>query len=172
VTPDRPGKFSQLKVHESAAVTLTSYPGTLRQVIVTGLGRDAPTVIITGDHDIKTKALIERYARRMPMEQCLAEIIRAFCVDALSSPVNLNLDLDVMLAPRPGPLPALRTPLPGYATATPTPSSTAPSKPRPDHHHRRCDHRPPRAAAYTPICARPTCLRHHRPLVGQPDPAL
>ena len=28
---------------------LTSYPGTVRQLIVTGLGRDAPTVIITND---------------------------------------------------------------------------------------------------------------------------
>ena len=36
------------------AVKLTSYPGTVRQLIVTGLGRDAPTVIITNDAQIKT----------------------------------------------------------------------------------------------------------------------
>jgi transposase len=120
VTLDRPGKFSRPKVHESAAVTLTSYPGTVRQLIVTGLGRDAPTVIITNDHDSKTKALIERYARRMTIQQRLAEIIRAFCVDALSSAVNLNVDLDVMLAVlAQALLAALRTRLPGYATATP-----------------------------------------------------
>jgi len=37
-----------------------SYPGTVRQLIVTGLGRDAPTVIIiiTNDTAIKTRALI------------------------------------------------------------------------------------------------------------------
>jgi len=34
----------------------------------------------------------------MTIEQRLAEIIRAFCADALSSTVNLNVDLDVMLA--------------------------------------------------------------------------
>jgi hypothetical protein len=56
VTLDRPGRLSRPKVHQSAAVTLTSYPGTVRQLIVTGLGRDAPTVIITNDHDLKTKA--------------------------------------------------------------------------------------------------------------------
>ena len=39
-------------------MTLTSYPGTVRQLIVTGLGRDAPTVIITNDTGIKAKALI------------------------------------------------------------------------------------------------------------------
>jgi hypothetical protein len=34
----------------------------------------------------------------MTIEQRLAEIIRAFCADALSSAVNLNVDLDIMLA--------------------------------------------------------------------------
>jgi hypothetical protein len=33
----------------------------------------------------------------MTIEQRLAEIIRAFCADALSSAVNLNVDLDVTL---------------------------------------------------------------------------
>jgi hypothetical protein len=120
ITLDRPGKHSRPGVHESAAVRLTSYPGTLRQLIVTGLGRDAPTVIITNDHDIKTKAIIQRYARRMTIEQRLAEIIRAFCADALSSTVNLNVDLDVMLAVlAQALLAALRARLPGYHAATP-----------------------------------------------------
>ena len=68
VALDRPGPCNRPKVCESVAVKLTSYPGTVRQLIVTGLGRDAPTDIITNDHDIKTKALIERYARRMTIE--------------------------------------------------------------------------------------------------------
>ena len=120
ITLDRPGKHSRPSVHESTAVRLTSYPGTLRQLIVTGLGRDAPTVIITNDHDLTTKAIIQRYARRMTIEQRLAEIIRAFCADALSSTVNLNVDLDVMLAVlAQALLAALRARLPGYATATP-----------------------------------------------------
>jgi transposase len=120
ITLDRPGKHSRPGVHESTAVRLTSYPGTLRQLIVTGLGRDAPTVIISNDHDITTKAIIQRYARRMTIEQRLAEIIRAFCADALSSTVNLNVDLDVMLAVlAQALLAALRARLPGYATATP-----------------------------------------------------
>jgi transposase len=97
VTLDRPGRYNKPRVHESAAVKLTSYPGTVRQLIVTGLGRDAPTVIITNDHQIKTRTLIGQYARRMTIEQRLAEIIQAFCADALSSTVNLNVDLDIML---------------------------------------------------------------------------
>ncbi len=120
ITLDRPGPHNKPKVHEDPAVKLTSYPGTVRQLIVTGLGRDAPTVIITSDTAMKTRAVITQYARRMTIEQRLAEIIRAFCADALSSTVNLNVDLDVVLAVLAQALTAaLRTRLPGYATVTP-----------------------------------------------------
>ncbi len=120
ITLDRPGKHSRPGVHEQAAVRLTSYPGTLRQLVVTGLGHQAPTVIISNDHDVTTKAIIQRYARRMTIEQRLAEIIRAFCADALSSTVNLNVDLDVMLAVlAQALLAALRARLPGYHAVAP-----------------------------------------------------
>jgi hypothetical protein len=121
ITLDRPGRHNRPKVAESAAVTLTSYPGTVRQLVVTGLGREAPTVIITNNHDIKTNALIEQYARRMTIEQRLAEIIQAFCADALSSTVNLNVDLDIVLCVlAQALLAAFRARLgPGYAAATP-----------------------------------------------------
>ncbi|MGH3886783.1 MAG: hypothetical protein ACRDSZ_09470, partial [Pseudonocardiaceae bacterium] len=121
ITLDRPGRHTRPKVAESAAVTLTSYPGTVRQLVVTGLGRDAPTVIITNDNTIKTRALIEQYARRMTIEQRLAEIIQAFCADALSSTVNLNVDLDIVLCVlAQALLAAFRARLgPGYTAATP-----------------------------------------------------
>jgi len=121
VTLDRPGPYNRPRVHEDPAVTLTSYPGTVRQLIVTGLGRDAPTVIITNDDQIKPRTLISQYARRMTIEQRLAEIIGAFCADALSSTVNLNVDLDVVLCVlAQAQLAAFRNRLgPSYATATP-----------------------------------------------------
>jgi hypothetical protein len=121
ITLDRAGPYNRPRVHEDPAVTLTSYPGTVRQLIVTGLGRDAPTIIITNDEQIKTRTLIGQYARRMTIEQRLAEIIQAFCADALSSAVNLNVDLDVVLCVlAQALLAAFRTRLgPGYATAAP-----------------------------------------------------
>ncbi len=119
ITLDRPGRYNRPRVHESTT-RLSNYPQTLRQFIVTGLGRDAPTVIITNDTDTSPKQLIERYARRMTIEQRLAEIIRAFHADALSSAVNLNVDLDLMLCVLAQALiAALRARLPGYATVTP-----------------------------------------------------
>ena len=120
VTLDRPGKSNRPKVHQATGIRLTDYPGTVRQLVVTGLGRDAPTVIITNDHHLTAKALIEHYARRMTIEQRLAEIIQAFHADALSSTVNLNVDLDIMLCVLAQALiGALRARLPGYTTVTP-----------------------------------------------------
>jgi transposase-like protein len=118
---DRAGPHNRPKVHEDPAVKLTSYPGTVRQLVVTGLGRDTPTVIITNQRQASLKNLISQYARRMTIEQRLAEIIRAFCADALSSTVNLNVDLDIMLCVlAQALLAAFRARLgAGYTTATP-----------------------------------------------------
>ncbi len=117
---NRPGPYNRPRVHEDPAVSLTAYHGTIRQLVVTGLGRDAPTVIITNERVASIEVLVEHYARRMTIEQRLAEIIRAFCTDALSSTVNLNVDLDVMLAVLAQALiAALRVRLPGYLHATP-----------------------------------------------------
>ena len=120
ITLDRPGPHNRPRVHEDTAVTLTGYPGTARQLVVTGLGHEQPTVIITNEQRATARVLITRYARRMTIEQRLAEIIRAFCADALSSTVNLNVDLDIMLAVlAQALLAALRARLPGYGNVTP-----------------------------------------------------
>jgi hypothetical protein len=56
----------------------------------------------------------------MTIEQRLAEAIRSFHLDALSSAVPLNVDLDVELSVLAGAVCAsLRRRLPGYQSATP-----------------------------------------------------
>src|ERR1039457_6234766 len=121
ITLARPGPHNKPKVHEDPAVKLTSYRGNVRQLVVTGLGRDAAAVIITNEEQATIRNLISQYARRMTIEQRLAEIIRSFCADALSSTVNLNVDLDIMLCVlAQALLAAFRTRLgAGYHTATP-----------------------------------------------------
>jgi transposase len=117
---DRPGRYKTPTVIDQPAVTLSSYPGTVRQLIVKGLGRDTPTVIITNGGHAKAKHVIERYARRMTIEQRLAEAIRAFHLDALASAVALNVDLDVVLTVAADAVcAALARRLPGYHDATP-----------------------------------------------------
>jgi hypothetical protein len=86
---DRDGAYRRPKVVDEQA-TLSAYPRPVRQLIVNGLGHDAPTVIITNKQAVTAKALIERYARRMGIEQRLAEAIRSFHLDALASAVPLT----------------------------------------------------------------------------------
>jgi transposase-like protein len=119
VTLDRDGDYRKPQVVDED-VTLSVYPGTIRQLVVRGLGREAPTVIITNDRRSSPKQLIGRYARRMTIEQRLAEAIRSFHLDALSSAVPLNVDLDVVLSVLAGAVCAsLRRRLSGYHNATP-----------------------------------------------------
>jgi hypothetical protein len=77
--------------------------------------------IITNDRRSTPRQIIERYARRMTIEQRLAEAIRSFHLDALASAVPLNVDLDVVLSVLAGAVCAsLRRRLgAGYTTATP-----------------------------------------------------
>lgn len=120
VTLDRDGNYRKPQVIDEE-VTLSAYPGPIRQLLVRGLGRDTPTVIITNDRRSTPKQIIERYARRMTIEQRLAESIRSFHLDALSSAVPLNVDLDVVLSVLAGAVCAgLRRRLgTGYNAATP-----------------------------------------------------
>jgi hypothetical protein len=120
-TVDRAGgKTRRVRLHENPAAKLSRYPGTLRQLAVAGLGHDEPTILISNDSDLPAKPLIEAYARRMNIEQRLAEAIRSFHVDALAGAVPLNVDLDVVLSVLAHTLcAALRRRLPGYASATP-----------------------------------------------------
>jgi len=113
-------KTRRVRVIDTPAAKLTKYPGTLRQLAVAGLGHDEPTILITNDLTSPAKKIIERYARRMNIEQRLAESIRSFGLDALAGAVPLNVDLDVTVTLLAHTLcAALRRRLPGYATTTP-----------------------------------------------------
>jgi hypothetical protein len=75
------------------------YPGKLRQIIVTGLGREEPTFFMTNNRPEKRTAreVIERYAQRNLVENGLGEEIKFFHLDCLSSGVRLNVDFDLTL---------------------------------------------------------------------------
>ena len=172
VALDRDGAYRRPKVVDEET-TLSSYPGTVRQLIVSGLGREAPTVIITNDRVSSAKQIIERYARRMGIEQRLAESIRSFHLDALASSVPLNVDLDVVLSVLAGAVCAsLRRRLVGYNNATPDTAATVPLDCRP---HRQRGRRGPRPAEEAHLLTGAAPRRHprgRRPLVGRAHPPL
>jgi hypothetical protein len=119
ITLDRRGAYSKPEVHEQD-VTVRGCPHPLRQIAVRGLGHDHPTLILTNDRTSTPKKIVGRYAKRMRIEQRLAESIRSFHLYALSSAVALNVDLDTPLTVwAAAAYDYLRQRLPGYETATP-----------------------------------------------------
>jgi len=119
ITLERRGPYSKPQIHEQD-VTVRGCPVALRQIAVRGLGHEHPTLILTNDRTSTPKKIVARYAKRMCIEQRLAESIRSFHLDALSSAVALNIDLDTTLTIwAAAAYDHLRRLLPGYETATP-----------------------------------------------------
>lgn len=69
----------------------------LRQLFVLDLGHDDPTILLTNDRRTTPARLLLRYAHRMLIENALADAVRFFHLDALSSAVGLKVDFDMAL---------------------------------------------------------------------------
>jgi hypothetical protein len=80
-------------------VQLNGYEGTLRQLIVTGLGHESPTFFLTNDRPQPQTArdVIQTYASRNHVENHLGEQITFFHLDCLCSDVRLNVEFDLTL---------------------------------------------------------------------------
>ena len=78
-------------------VRLRGYEGPIRQVAVTGLGRDRPTLLISNHFEETPRELIIRYAGRNRIEDGLGISVNFFHLDCLASEVRLNVDLDAAL---------------------------------------------------------------------------
>jgi hypothetical protein len=78
-------------------VRLPDYEGPVRQIAVTGLGREEPTLFLTNHFEARPRDLITNYARRNRIEDGLGTNVNFFHLDCLSSEVRLNVDLDVTL---------------------------------------------------------------------------
>jgi transposase len=78
---------------------LTGYQGTVRQIIVRGLGREEPTFFLSNDRPQRQTAreVVQAYAQRNLIENGLGEQITFFHLDCLSSDVRLNVDFDLTL---------------------------------------------------------------------------
>ncbi|HXZ00357.1 MAG TPA: hypothetical protein VEI03_10175 [Stellaceae bacterium] len=70
---------------------------TFRQLFITDLGHDQPTILLTNDRSAPARRLVARYAKRMLVENALADAVRFFHIDALSSAVGLKVDFDMAL---------------------------------------------------------------------------
>ena len=78
---------------------LTGYQGSVRQLIVRGLGRETSTFFLSNDRPQRQTAreVIQTYAQRNLVEGGLGEQITFFHLDCLCSDVRLNVDFDLTL---------------------------------------------------------------------------
>jgi hypothetical protein len=79
------------------SVRLPDYEGPVRQIAVTGLGREQPTLFLTNHFEARPRDLMMNYARRNRIEDGLGTSVNFFHLDCLSSEVRLNVDMDVAL---------------------------------------------------------------------------
>jgi hypothetical protein len=68
-----------------------------RQFFIKDLGHEQPTILVTNNTHMTPKQLVTRYAQRMLIENGLADAVRFFHIDALSSSVGLKIDFDMAL---------------------------------------------------------------------------
>jgi hypothetical protein len=78
-------------------IDLPGYQGLLRQLTVTDLGHEEPTLLVTNQLKRSASKLIGRYAQRMIIENGIADGIDFFHMDALSSAVAMKIDCDLQL---------------------------------------------------------------------------
>jgi hypothetical protein len=78
-------------------ITLADYQGAIRQITITDLGHEEPTLLLTNQLKASPSKLVGRYARRMVIENGIQDSVDFFHMDALSSVVAMKVNCDVVL---------------------------------------------------------------------------
>ena len=94
---DIPKRCHQRIRYLAEEVRLRGYEGPIRQIAVTGLGREDPTLFLSNHFEETPRDLIIRYAGRNRIEDGLGISVNFFHLDCLASEVRLNVDLDAAL---------------------------------------------------------------------------
>lgn len=89
-------KFPNPLVHESL-IPLRHYQGVVRQIVVRENGHDKPAFLITNDLDAPLELLVANYARRWRVENGIAEAVKFFHLNALSSPILIKIHFDILM---------------------------------------------------------------------------
>lgn len=94
---DTPQRCHQQIRYVDETVRLRGYHDSIRQIAVTGLGRQKATLFLSNNFEETPRELIIRYAGRNRVEDGLGISVNFFHLDCLASEVRLNVDLDVAL---------------------------------------------------------------------------
>jgi len=94
---DTPGRRHQNIRYLDKKVQLNGYDGACRQIAVTGLGRERPTLFLTNNDLVSGRDIVTRYIKRNAVENDLGINVNFFHLNCLASEVRLNVNLDVVL---------------------------------------------------------------------------
>jgi hypothetical protein len=78
-------------------IDLKDYASQIRQLVIDDLGHEDPIFLLTNQLTGPAAKLIQRYAKRMIIENSIEDSIDFFHMDALSSAVAMKVNLDVQL---------------------------------------------------------------------------
>jgi hypothetical protein len=94
--PHEKRKFPNPLIHDSN-IALGGYGGVVRQIIMRGNGHEKPAFIITNDQESPVELIVGNYARRWRVENGIAEAVKFFHLNALSSPILIKVHFDVVM---------------------------------------------------------------------------
>lgn len=94
--PHAKRKYPNPEVHEST-IHPQGYRGELRQMIIRGNGHEKPTFLMTNDFDSPPDLIVSNYARRWRVENGIAEAVKFFHLNSLSSPILTKVHFDVAM---------------------------------------------------------------------------
>jgi len=78
-------------------VRLDGYDGEIRQILMKGNGREQPSFFVTNDLDVAAESIVLRYAQRWRVENGIAEAVKFFSLNALSSSILIKVHFDVLM---------------------------------------------------------------------------
>ena len=89
-------KYKNPLVYDSTA-NVDGYDDTLRQIAMKGTGREHPSMLITNDFKSPVDSIVFKYAKRWRVENGIAEAVKFFSLNALSSPILIKVHFDVLM---------------------------------------------------------------------------
>jgi len=95
--PHEKRKFAHPLVHDSRIVLRGYHEGELRQVIVRDNGHEKPAFLLTNDLEAAVELVVGHSSRRWRVENGIAQAVKFFHLNALSSPILSKVHFDVIL---------------------------------------------------------------------------
>ena len=94
--PTSAGRTRVLKALDEQ-IAPDGYGRKMRQVALSGHGRERPALIITNDFELDVETLVRKYARRWLVEKTISEQIEFFHLNRLSSSMVIKVDFDLTM---------------------------------------------------------------------------